>query len=50
VSHRSLLNGDDEPKTLPYAITLISSIGADAGQPWLSIISAQRTSLRMGSF
>jgi hypothetical protein len=32
VSHRSLLNGDDEPKTLPYAITLISSIGADAGQ------------------
>jgi hypothetical protein len=31
VSHRSLLNGDDEPKTLPYAITLISSIGADAG-------------------
>ena len=22
VSHRSLLNGDDEPKTLPYAITL----------------------------
>jgi hypothetical protein len=32
VSHRSLLNGDDEPKTLPYAITLNCPTGADAGQ------------------
>jgi hypothetical protein len=31
VSHRSLLNGDDEPKTLPYAITLNCPTGADAG-------------------
>jgi len=31
VSHRSLLNGDDEPKLLPYAITPICPIGADGG-------------------
>jgi hypothetical protein len=29
LSHRSLLIGDDEPKTLPYAINLNGPIGAD---------------------
>ncbi len=32
ISHRSLLNDDDEPITLSYAITLICSIGPDGGQ------------------
>jgi len=31
LSHRSLLNGDDGPKNLPYANPLICSISADAG-------------------
>ena len=36
LSHRSLLIGDDEPKTLPYANASICSMGADAGQCPLS--------------
>ena len=31
LSHRSLLNGDDEPRTLPYANPSSCSMGADAG-------------------
>ena len=32
LSHRSLLKGDDEPKTLPYAIASVCPIGADVRQ------------------
>jgi hypothetical protein len=32
LSHRSLLNGGDEPETLPYANPSSCSMGADAGQ------------------
>ena len=34
LSHRSLLIGDDEPKTLPYAISLNCSIGAEGEHFW----------------
>ena len=32
LSHRSLLKGDDEPNTLPYANASVCSMGADVRQ------------------
>jgi hypothetical protein len=42
LSHRSLLKGDDEPKTLPYAIASVCSMGADVRHQCSPAIPALR--------